>query len=95
MVTLCGWLRRLLGLRSPSLEMLRAVEAGIDAAAADMPRIEAEEAEWRTGEEARLGRPLTEEERIARALDRIEPHIPRLRRIRAFAFGEDEGEEGE
>jgi hypothetical protein len=83
-------IRWLLGLRSPSLEFVRAAEAGIDAAAADMPRIEAEEAAWRAGEEARLGRPLTQDERIARALDRIEPHIPQLRRIRAFAFGDDE-----
>ena len=63
-------LRRWLGLRSPSLDMLRAARV--------TPEAEADE---RTRQrEARLGRPLTAEERIAFALADIEPHMPALRR---------------
>lgn len=73
---LASVLRRWLGLRSPSLDMLRAARVTPE----DIARAEAEADELARQREAALGRTLTAEERIAFVLADIEPHMPALRR---------------
>ena len=69
-------LRRWLGLRSPSLDMLRAARVTPE----EYARAEAEADERTRQREAALGRALSAEERITFALANIEPHMPALRR---------------
>ena len=62
---LASVLRRWLGLRSPSLEMLRAARVTPE----DFARAEAEAEERTRRREAALGRPLTAEERLRLGLE--------------------------